>query len=63
MVALCDKKETGKTRRAQRPARIEASVKQESPDSDLLLELDSVLKDPFLLLIETTQCLDYISDE
>ncbi|EJP69830.1 uncharacterized protein BBA_00699 [Beauveria bassiana ARSEF 2860] len=34
MVALCDKKETGKTRRAQRPARIEASVKQVSPTAE-----------------------------
>ena len=63
MVALCDKKEAGKTRRAQRPARIETSVKQESPESDALLELDSVLEDPFPLLMETTQCPDCIGDE
>lgn len=63
MVALYNKKETGKTRRAQRPAGIETSVKQESPDSDPSLELGSVLEDPFPLLMETTQCPDCIGDE
>ncbi|PQK15629.1 hypothetical protein BB8028_0005g11410 [Beauveria bassiana] len=62
MVALCDKKETGKTRRAQRPARIEASIKQESPESDASSELDFG-PDPFPLLMETTQCPDCIGDE
>lgn len=62
MVALCDKKEIGKTRRAQRLAKIGTAIKQESPESDALSELDFGL-DPFLLLIETTQCLDCISDE
>ncbi|KAJ3499414.1 hypothetical protein NLG97_g349 [Lecanicillium saksenae] len=62
MVALCDKKETGKTRRAQRPARIGTAVKQESPESDASSELDFG-SDPFPLLMETTQCPDCIGDE
>ncbi|OAA45708.1 FluG domain-containing protein [Cordyceps fumosorosea ARSEF 2679] len=62
MVALCDKKETGRTSRTQRPATVEAFIKQESPGSDTLSEPDLVL-DPFPLLMGPTQCPDCIGDE
>ncbi|EJP61013.1 uncharacterized protein BBA_10049 [Beauveria bassiana ARSEF 2860] len=62
VVALCDKKETGRTRRGQRPARVEASIKQESPESDAPSELDFE-PDLFPLLMEVTQCPGCIGDE
>lgn len=55
-------KETVKTRRSQRPARIEASVARESSENDVPMELDSG-PDPFPLLMETSQCPDCIGDE
>ncbi|KAM0665678.1 hypothetical protein ACQRIU_005939 [Beauveria bassiana] len=62
MVALCDKKETGRTSRTQRPATVEAFIKQQSPGSDTLSESD-LEPDPFPLLMEATQCPDCIGDE
>ncbi|KAH8719857.1 hypothetical protein HC256_000269 [Beauveria bassiana] len=62
MVALCDKKETGRTSRTQRPATLEAFIKQQSPGSDTLSESD-LEPDPFPLLMEATQCPDCIGDE
>ncbi|KAM0742721.1 hypothetical protein ACQRIT_002898 [Beauveria bassiana] len=62
MVALCDKKETGRTSRTQRPATVEAFIKQESPGSDTLSEPD-LEPDPFPLLMEAKQCPDCIGDE
>ncbi|KAK3177464.1 hypothetical protein K4F52_009755 [Lecanicillium sp. MT-2017a] len=62
MVALCDKKETGRANRTQRRARAEVFIKQESPESDASPELD-LGPDPFPLLMETTQCPDCIGDE
>ncbi|EJP61685.1 FluG domain-containing protein [Beauveria bassiana ARSEF 2860] len=62
MVALCDKKETGRTSRTQRPATVEAFIKQQSPGSVTLSEPD-LEPDPFPLLMEATQCPDCIGDE
>jgi Protein of unknown function (DUF3435) len=62
MVAFCDKKETGRTNRTQRPTRVEAYIKQESPGSDTSSEPD-LEPDPFPLLMEATQCPDCIGDE
>lgn len=48
--------------RTQRPATVEAFMKQESPGSDTLNEPDPE-PDPFPLLMEATQCTDCIGDE
>ncbi|KAF1739604.1 hypothetical protein CRV24_001540 [Beauveria bassiana] len=62
MVALCDKKETGRISRTQRPTTVEAFIKQVPPGSDTLSEPD-LEPDPFPLFMEATQCPDCIGDE
>ena len=62
MVALCDKKETGRISRMQRPARVETFIKQESSGSGTSSEPE-LEPDPFPLLMGATQCPDCIGDE
>ncbi|XP_044716549.1 FluG domain-containing protein [Hirsutella rhossiliensis] len=62
MVALCDKKETGKNSRTRLRAQVGQSIKQESPELCASSEPEPG-PDPFPLLMEATQCPDCIGDE
>ncbi|RFU72177.1 domain containing [Trichoderma arundinaceum] len=62
MVALCDKKETGKRSRTQLRTQIGQDVKQESPTPEVIF-MPEAKPDIFPLLMEATQCPDCIGDE
>ena len=61
MVALCDKRETGRVNEVRPKSQAQQFIKQESPELGALeLQLED---DPFPLLMDSNQCPDCVGDE